>query len=104
MNLTTQQVAEKLGVSNVTVATLARMGKLPTSNKPEPGKRVAHRFDAKVVAEFKKTYMPIHRNGNGQSRRVVVNPSNPPMGLLSTIVKRLNTIDDKLDHIIALWS
>ena len=100
MKLTTQQVAEKLGVSTVTVATLAREGKLPTANKQEPGKRVAHRFDSKVVAEFKKTYVAhARRNGKANGHATATAP-----GLLTLMVKRLAAMDDKLDRLIGMWS
>lgn len=77
MRLTTEQVAEKLGVKRGTVNRLVKAGELAIVNPSPNGKRVEHRFDPAVVNEFKKTYAP---RGHGGSRR---NGDRPPALALS---------------------
>lgn len=102
MKLTSKQVAEKLGVTKTTVATLARTGKLLPVNKPENGKRVEYLFDSKTVMEFRKVYVPIRR-GKANSKANGHAPVSAP-GLLTLMVKRLAAMDDKLDQLIGMWS
>ena len=102
MKLTTPQVAEKLGVSKTTVATLARTGTLPALNKSANGKRVEYLFDSKVVQEFRKTYAP-RRVGKHKTNGHAPVPASAP-GLLTLMVKRLAAMDEKLDRLIGMWS
>jgi len=102
MKLTTTQVAEKLGVTKTTVATLARTGKLAPVNKPENGKRVEYQFDSKAVMEFRKVYVPIRR-GKTNSKANGAVPASAP-GLLTLMVKRMAAMDAKLDQLIGMWS
>jgi len=112
MLLTSKQVAEKLGVSRNYVTSLAREGKLQAvrGTHPTPSGRSNYGYDDKVVAEFRKTFVPPAPrvpkqkaviNGNGHAPLDVPLPFNvAPTGL---IWQRLDAIEAKLDTLLAAW-
>lgn len=105
MILTTQQAADKIGCSKATVAKLVRDGKLQSVNKAEPGKRVAHRFDSKVILEFKRTLGETGiikpRKTNGHSM-----PTTPGQisQRLASIESKLDTLAATLAQLMQLWA
>jgi hypothetical protein len=77
MQYTSQQVAQKLGISRSQVVKLVQTGKLIAINKPEDGKRVNYKFDSKTIMEFKKTFTPAP-NSKGRRKKVTLAVSAGP--------------------------
>lgn len=130
MQLTAQQVKEKLHIGDKRLHQLIESGMLPTSNvRRADTKKFFRRFDSavvnKVAAELKAT--------NGHSRRYLTQPPTPevdfselakqrswksvPSDIGKTVVvkeptepptkgimSRLKSIEEKLDLLIKTWS
>lgn len=110
MILTLTQVAEKLGGSKDFVRRLAREGKLvPVNTKKEGAQRFYAKFDSKAVQELVRSGV-IVRPGKG--KRLALNAVVPmvdttetperPMG--TGILSKLDSIERKLDKLVAIWS
>jgi excisionase family DNA binding protein len=106
MALTTEQVAQKLGVAKGVVIRLIKNGQLATVNPATNGKRVAHRFDAAVINEFRKTYVPTYRKKAKGTPSAVTAADTPGMvrQQLTAIDERLARVEAAIDQLITLWS
>ena len=109
MQLTTDQVAQKLGVKRQVVIRLVKTGKLVPTNKPEDGKRVEFRYDPAVVREFKKTYVPVRRtsrkgglvaDGPGVIRQQIADLLTQQ----AEVMAKLDTIATAIAQLIKMWS
>jgi hypothetical protein len=127
MLLTLKQVAGKLKISESTVDTLRKQKVLIDVGKTDPG-RIRHQFlfDAKQVAEVGKhlvrvgrtyRYMPetnahavaATKRPTSIRARVSEAPITPtaapaPIRLLSSLNERLESLEAKVDRLLALWS
>lgn len=97
MIISTKQAAQKLGVSVSRVRQWAKDGHLKAVNTPkEEGKRVNWLFDSSVVNTFKKSDEVAQA---ATAVKATTQPSGP-----GEILRRLQSIEDKLDRLIALWA
>jgi hypothetical protein len=118
MNLTSQQVAEKLGVERAVVTRLAQTGKLPNvATHQTPSGRVNYRFDEKAVAEFKKTYVPVKRAsaktqyvkpGNGHAKEFPLPFVHDGhviqlLGRLDAVEEKLEALTEALSNLVEAW-
>lgn len=97
MNLTTKQVAQKLGLTPTQVRGLVKRGQLAPANA-KPGARVVYTFDPKVVREFKKTAAPVKRLKLTQPGLDFMAPDG------AGITSRLDRIENQLTALAKLWS
>jgi hypothetical protein len=98
MELTTKQVAAKLGFPVHRVRTLATSGELPPLNQPAPGKRKRfYFFDSRAVADYQRRQAL--RAANGEPSLPLPAPDAAPAGVIS----RLDRLEKKLDRLLALW-
>jgi len=112
MLLTSAQVAEKLGVSRNYVTNMAKAGKLPSvrGQHPTPSGRTNYGFDAKVVAEFRKTFIPpapkaqlVKLNGHAHTLPLDIPTSVALDARLINIAGRLDSLEEKIDLLLAVW-
>ena len=97
MKLTTNQVAEKLGITSTTVRALSKSGSLhDVAVRKKGASRHFSHFDSKEVNEFAKTYKKNSRAHNHTNGEVTA-----PLGLKSQL-DRLET--KELDKLIGIWS
>jgi hypothetical protein len=100
MQLTTQQVAEKLKIGSTQVKTLVKHGKLTPSNKKKPeATKFFMKFDSKDIAEYLK-----NNNTNGHRSRPIISASKDEDSKPTGIVTRLDRIESKIDKLLKLWS
>ena len=99
MNLTTKQVAEKLGVDSSTINNWARSGKLKPTNNPKEGKSRFNRlFNSADINKFKA------ENGiTPRKRRALLVDSGGSIGPLG-FGARLERIESKIDRLLKIWS
>jgi excisionase family DNA binding protein len=98
MKITANQAAEILGISNSSVYTLIKEGKLKNHAENGDAKRGHKKLDMKEVKEFKKEFVP---KGNAVSKRM---PKVPQVtGGPSIFAERLDRIEKKLDLLIGMW-
>lgn len=97
MELTTKQVAEKLGITPGMLRARVNKGEIPSINKPEKGKRIVFRFDSKTINNYLK------ENGQVKNRKVKSNVSLNPQRFMTNINTKLNSIESKLDSLLELW-
>lgn len=115
MLLTSAQVAEKLGVSRNYVTNMAKAGKLPSvrGQHPTPSGRTNYGFDAKVVAEFRKTFIPpapkppktviVKVNGHAPTLPLDIPTSVALDARLINIAGRIDSLEEKIDLLLAAW-
>lgn len=92
MLLTSKQVADRLHVSSATVNHWAKIGKLKGTNVGKGNKKSFWRFNSKDIITYEKE--------NGKSKKVV----NNPVGIMSSLITRLDKLESKIDHLIKIWS
>jgi len=104
--LTTSQVARMIGKTNGAVTAAVKRGELSPINSPQPGKqKFFAKFNQKDVDEWinsrrtqlqsiKKIETPV----------VAVQEKIPMPGKLSAMDEKLDSILDKLNQLISLWS
>ncbi len=97
MEMTTKQVALKLGIHRTELLKLVKAGKIATTNKSENGKRVAHMFDPRAVREFKRTYTKTRAT---KDKEVVT--ASP--GALTGIVATLERLEATVEKLAKIWS
>jgi hypothetical protein len=107
MKLTTRQVADKLHITNGTVANLVRAGKL-TDVSGKTTKRHEFLIDSVQVAEFAKVYRNRQLNGKLKKASIgTVQPVSTPGAIqltLADVHTKLDSLRDRLEQLIALWS
>lgn len=96
MKITTQQAAEMLNVSASAVVSMVKAGKLTDVSGKDNGKRHAYLLELAEVNELRKTY----RNPKAPRREHTALPLGGP----ALFVERLDRIEQKLDHLIGMWS
>ncbi len=100
MNLTTKQVAAKLGLQPHQVLHLVDTGKLTPLNRVE-GKRTYHEFDSAAINEFKKTYVPRISQRNGRATAPVASTGVIPV--FGEMLACMQRIEAKTDALLKAW-
>lgn len=100
MKLNLQQTAERLGISELAVRRLETEGKLTNLRPPRQGaKKIFRLFDSKEVSSLK--------NGHAEKIPPPVKPAStrtPKASPVTGILSRLESIEKKVDQLLALWS
>ena len=118
MKLTTQQAAEKLGVSDATVRHWGEEGKFERFLIGKGGLKKKYLYDAAGVNEFKRTRNGHHKPGpklpapppfDDVVRAAMTKPvlrahDVPPPTPLTGVLARLEAIESKLDYLTRVWS
>lgn len=102
MKLTTQQVAEKLGVGGETVRRMRDAGKLTDVAQRKEGKSKHYSlYESADIAAYLK------ENGRGKQRQSPVseNGSGPgPVAFLTRIDTRLSNLESMMTQLLKVWS
>lgn len=129
MNITSSQVAQKLGVSVGTARKLGESGEIIRIKTGNGVKKIHYLYDSKSVNEFKKIYDKNRRSRASTERMkaeakrngsiVTILPAKMPtasmasgiftrMGNLEDTVEKMQTemadMAEKINHLIRIWS
>lgn len=100
MKIDTKQAASILGVSPSSVHTLVKKGLLKDVSGKN-GKRHHQEFEIKEVKEFKKNHKFGANTGlRHQNGKLPLEPEVKP----HAISERLKRLEEKIDHLIGIWS
>ena len=96
MLLTTQQVAEKLGISGKKVLQLLKDGELVSVNTKQEGKKkFLPKFDSKTILEYRKT--------NGVVKTSTTKSSPSPLGVFTRLDARLAKMKALMQKLHDAW-
>lgn len=104
MNLSSQQVKDKLHIGETKLHKLIEEGKLVTVNKPKEGAtKFFRKFDSVAINKF---YQEMKQNGIVGQDTKTKSKDLPELKEVSQngILTRLTRIEEKLDRLLKIWS